>query len=63
MIRPVNFLDRAVACVEEAAVGIWRRRPFVAATVVAIGVSLTFPAMAVVLLDWTGDWACDPGID
>jgi len=50
--QQATFLDRAASCLEEAAVSIWRRRPVAAATTMVIGVTLTFPALAVVGLSW-----------
>lgn len=47
-----RLLDRLLAVVEEAALDAWERRAFVSATVVATGLALTFPALAVVTMSW-----------
>src|SRR5258706_437618 len=39
-----SSLDRIAATVEEAALSLWRRRPFVVATVMSVAVTLAFPA-------------------
>src|SRR6185503_12817886 len=47
-----SAVDRVVACLEEALVSTWRRRPVAAATIAAIGVTLTFPVAAALALSW-----------
>ena len=48
--EPATALDRVLATAEEALSSLWRRRPFVVATVGAIAVTLAFPALVVLAL-------------
>ncbi len=53
--RQASALDRVAATLEEALSSLWRRRPFVAATVAAIAVTLSFPAAIVLGLSRAAD--------
>lgn len=48
--EPAALRDRVLATLEEAFSSLWRRRPFVLATVGAIAVTLAFPALVVLAL-------------
>ena len=54
-----SSLERFVATFEEAAISLWRRRPFVLATVVSVAVTLAFPGALVLVLGWGRDLASD----
>lgn len=54
-----SLADRFAATFEEAALSLWRRRPFVIATVASVAATLAFPAALVLVLGWTRDLVGD----
>ena len=54
-MNPAVLVRRLTAAVEEACLASWRRKPVMAATIVVIGLGLTFPGAAVLSLSWASD--------